>query len=860
MKKWLGLLLILILSIFVGYSTPIFSYAEETTEELEISTYYPENVLYYQNLDNINNISVNEQYIAFNLNNTSLNVLNKSTKELIKINNYDTIVDFKFISNNQLVLIDYNTTGTIYFIELNTDGTFTSNAISGISLNNLVKYDIYNNNNKILIGLIKSSTSTNNYFELYEIEIIDNTLSSPIKKDTYTSEQFNNARNLVITDTKLFVVFTNDDSQPRLLTRIYGSSTITTADTLANIQLLDYYRYNSEEYLVAFTLENLRLIPVDSNETLDTTLTEVSISDIDIFDGKIYIAETTEKSINSLVISTDDNDNIIFKQDNVLIASNSSALGRFNNVNDIFVQGNTLYVSDTKNNRVQILKDHKVSQINDLQVDTQPHSIQIDTNQNIYFVEKTSSNSSNIAKYSLNNEQEYERSANYSTYDLVSLGLVSDTTISVNNELYLLDYTNNKLLSLNTETGIQPKLTFDFTLTEFSQIEYIRGLNQLAVLNGNVIYLIDIIKLNTETEPIIDTIAVTNCSNIAAGLNSIITLNDKQIKCININNGIMQTSTKVLDNELFSEFSTITYNITDKRIYAFNSSTQAINYFDYEIENEELGFAELNNTLLSSTTPPLAITVLNDAIIYDAPYNLGNQHTNIDTCIGIELYNESYYRVLFKDNKNLKIGFLAKANAQISQHNTASKLNVKTTNQNVPVFKYPTLLKHNGEAIISEYIPIDTNITISNQLYPVSIDNKLFYAFENNGTIGYILNTDVILNDNSSIINLYNNNATIKVIGEDTVYIYAEDKTTILATINNDDRINVENYNKHSEYTLVHFKTDKLTTITGYVKTDYIEMDKLDNSKIVLIIVIIISIIMLVVIIVSYIVIKKKKN
>ena len=215
---------------------------------------------------------------------------------------------------------------------------------------------------------------------------------------------------------------------------------------------------------------------------------------------------------------------------------------------------------------------------------------------------------------------------------------------------------------------------------------------------------------------------------------------------------------------------------------------------------------------------------------------------------------------MFKDNKNLKIGFLAKANAQISQHNTASKLNVKTTNQNVPVFKYPTLLKHNGEAIISEYIPIDTNITISNKLYPVSIDNKLFYAFENNGTIGYILNTDVILNDNSSIINLYNNNATIKVIGEDTVYIYAEDKTTILATINNDDRINVENYDKHSEYTLVHFKTDKLTTITGYVKTDYIEMDKLDNSKIVLIIVIIISIIMLVVIVVSYIVIKKKKN
>ncbi len=860
MKKWFSLTFILILCLLVGFKSQTFSYAEELDEDIEISTFYPENVLYYQNLNNVSNISINHQYIAYNVNNTTLSILNKNNRGLIEINTFNKIVDFKFISSNQLILIDYETTGSVHFIELNEDGSFSSEIVDGITLTNLVKYDIYSNNNKILIGLIKTSTSTDNYFELYEIELIDNTPSSPIKKDTYTSEQFNNAKNLVITDTKLFVVFNNSDSQPRLLSKGYGSNTVTTADTLTNIQLLDYYQDSTVEYLVAFTLENLRLIPIDSNETLDTTLTEVNISDIDVFDGKIYIAETTEKSINSFVLSTDNNENIIFKKDNVLISSANSSLGRFNNVNDIFVQGNTLYISDTKNNRIQIIKDNEAYQINDLQVDHQPHSVQIDTNQNLYFIEKTSGTTSNIAKYSLNDEQTYQRSNNFSTYDLVSLGLVSDTTISVNNELFILDYTHNNLLSLNLETGIQPKYNFEFTLTEFSQIEYIRGTNQLAVLNGNIIYLIDIAKLDTNTEPIIDTLAVSNCSNISVGLNSIITLCDKQIKQINVVDGIMQTSSKVLNNDIFSEFSTLFYNISTNKIYAFNSSTQAINYFNYMAENEELNFSQLNDTLLSTSTPPLAINILNDAIIYDQPYNLGVQHIGIETCIGIELYNDSYYRVLFNDNKNLKVGFLAKTDSQISQHNVSTSLNVKTTNQNVPVFKYPTLLKYNSQAIIAEYIPIDTNITISNNLFPISIDDKLFYAYETNGSIGYILNTDVILNDNSNIINLYNNNASIKVIGDDPVYIYAEDQTTILAIINNNDRINVENYDKHSEYTLVHYKTNDLTTITGYVKTDYISMDKLDNSKIILIIVIILSSIILVVIIVSYIIIKKKKN
>ena len=224
-----------------------------------------------------------------------------------------------------------------------------------------------------------------------EIELVNNTPSTPVLRDTYTSDLLNTTRNLVLTDSQLCAVFTNNDSQPILLSRSYGSDTITTNYIISNIQLLDYYSYNSNNYLVAFTLENLRLLPLNNLESNSTTLTELSISDIDIYDGQIYLAETHEKSITSYVISQDSNENIIFEKHAVLIASKNSSLGRFNEVNDMFIQGDTMYVADTKNNRIQIIKDNRVTQINDLLVDTQPHAVQLDDKQNIYFVEKTSS-------------------------------------------------------------------------------------------------------------------------------------------------------------------------------------------------------------------------------------------------------------------------------------------------------------------------------------------------------------------------------------------------------------------------------------------------------------------------------------
>ncbi len=858
MKKFLVGILLLI-ACFCVAPTTIFSQAEEN-DNIEFSTLYPENVLYYQDLNNIDNIAVNSNYIAYNLSNTKLNILNQSTRQLTTIDTFTKLIDFKFVSQNQLIIVDYNgTDGNVYFATINTDGSVTTKTINEITLSNLQLVDINVNNNKALIGIIKSSTTTNNSFELFEIEIISQQPSTPIKKDSYTSEQLNNARHLVINETQMFVVFNNTDSQPRLLSKTYGSNTFTTTDTIANIQTLDFYNYNGLEYLVTFTLENLSLLPLDQLDVPETYLTGMNITDIDIFADKIYIAEATNKSIESYTITTEGTPaNTLLKQEAILVSAKNNAVGRFNSVNDIYVQGNTLYVSDTKNNRIQIIEDQTVTVIDGLLVDSQPQSVTLDTNKNIYFVKKTSASTSSISKYSMNAQNKYEYSEDYSTYNLLPLGLVSDATISTNDELFILDYTNNKLLMLNHETGLQSKYNFAFTLTAFSKIEYIKGSNLLAILNNNTIYLLDPIKLDSPNSPIIDSLAVTNCADITSGLDTIITLSDNTIKNITISDGVMQTSQNSLVNTRFSQLITITYNITNSQIIGFDNNTQSIIYFNYLLDNN-LDFEDIDNTT-NLTTSPLAIEIINNANIYELPYNIGNQYSGLDNCIGIELYNNTYYRVLFKNNGILKIGFLHKDNADIKSVSIVPKINVITTNLKVPVYKYPTILKYNSHALITSYIPINTSINISSTCFPVTIDGKSFYTYESNGTVGYIFNADVILNNNSNITTLHNNNATIKAIGEDEIHIYDEDKTTILATIYNDDRVSVDNYDKHSEYTLVYFKTANLTTITGYIKTDYIEMDEIDDNKIVLIILIVLSIIILIGIIISYIVIKKRKN
>ena len=158
-----------------------------------------------------------------------------------------------------------------------------------------------------------------------------------------------------------------------------------------------------------------------------------------------------------------------------------------------------------------------------------------------------------------------------------------------------------------------------------------------------------------------------------------------------------------------------------------------------------------------------------------------------------------------------------------------------------------------------KYYRLENDITVTAK-FPISIDGKVFYRYEFNGKTGYIFNADIVLNENRTISYIETKNATIRAIGKESIELYNDDKTEVITILHNEDRIYVAEYNENNEYTRVIYTDSNLKTVEGYILTEYIEMDKLDNMKIILIIVIIVSIVLLVIIITSYIVIKKKKS
>ena len=853
--------IIIVLSMLI-LSPNNISIQANTVEEssLNVKTIYPDGILGYENLSSISSISTNNNYIAYTLDNSNIKVFNSETREIIELNGFNNIYDFKFVDDTNIIVIDYTTTSLTNNIKVVNITTKAISILDTININNLVCSDIYFNQTEILIGIIKES-SNSNIFELYEIEK-GSTLSAPQKTDTFTNSILNTSYLLAINHNSLYTIFENSDSNPRICRRNYGSETFTNVDILSNIQKIDTISKDNKDYIIAFTKENLNLIALDNLEEPIHYLQDLEISDIEIFNDKIFISESNKKAIISYIISEEEDLEgttvLKLKQESVLLSSANNQLGRFNSVSNIFIQGKTIVVSDTKNDRIQIIDDNLLShQIYENDVDSTPHSVLLDSNQNLYFAKKTPSNNSVIVKYNASIDYDYTNSqpTTYTTYDSNTIGLISDMTIDNKNNVYVVDYTNNKLLALSSGTGLQLKYNFEFTTSENTQIEYLKGENKLVIWNNDILYLFDISLFETTNNPIISTLNISNCKSITSNTNSIIALCDNSIVEYEVKNSTIQTGKKLLENDYFSSLNNITLDIINKQIYGFNSFNQSIVKFDCLDTSSQFQFEDITTL----TTPSvLALQIINNGILYDMPYNLGQPHYNVNECIGIEQFGD-YYRVLFKFNNQLQTGFIESKNTQINNHNTTDKLNVITTNLNVPIYKYPTILKQNNSAIIMDYLPINTYITISYNEFPVSIDGKIFYTYEYDGKIGYIFNADVVLNDGTNIIFLQTNNASIQAIGEDKIYIYDEDKTTVLATLTNDDRIYVEDYDKKSDYTKITYKTSNLTTITGYIKTNYIEMDELDNTKIILICIIVASVVILVIIITSYILIKKKK-
>ena len=481
-KKLLILLLILLSAILIQY-TPTITYAEESVGEdsFVVNTLYPEGVLDYQNLENINCIDLSSNYIAYSINTNSLHIINKETKHKITINNFTNIYDIKFITKNQLAVVDLNSQ---YLSVVSLDNnTYTITTINTISLNNVILADIYHNNNSTLVGLIRQNDEHKNILTLHQISLDNGLLSANLvgEYNNRNNNDLNTATHIIVTQNKCYVTFTNNENN--LLVIENGSDSATKKELpnplpLSSIQSIEYHEINNQQYILISTAENLYVIDGQYPENTLTTLISLNIRDIESSNESLYISKNSDNTIIELNISIED-DNTIIKEEKTLIAGANNAIGRFKNVSNIYTQGNILYIADTTNNRIQIInKDNSVSVINDLPVESYPHSIILDNNQDIYFNVLTSTNSSAIYKYSKNEDNIYSKSKEFTTCNSSPLGLVSSITVTNNNIIYMLSYSNNQLtnqlLTLHPTNGLMVAYTFPFNINENSQIEYIK--------------------------------------------------------------------------------------------------------------------------------------------------------------------------------------------------------------------------------------------------------------------------------------------------------------------------------------------------------------------------------------------------
>ena len=853
-KVTLGLFLVC-LSIMLAF----FSYGQVFAEQLNINTIYPENIIDYIDLTNISYFDINDEYIAYTLDNSSVTLFKKDSRDYLSFSGFNGISKIK-LTQDTLIVADNNRIKAFKNFD-------TNNAIvlNEISLENIKALDIYTDTNYIYIASIDRTT-----FKLFRYDLsLNSVTNNPVQTITPSIINFDNAFMMAINSRCAYIVYKKLPAGEKYTTGLCKISLTSTTNNIqildtfqANARVIDTFIYENTEYISTFTNEILYLLSSENEPLANINISNTGdlntssfpifeVSEIQFYNNKLYIADTEYRTIQSVSINQTD-DTFTLNSDNIIIGSSGFDYGRFNNVDNIYIQGDTYIISDTDNNRLHILRDNKSYFVTIPSTATTPHSLTIDSNQNIY-VSVIADGKNQILKYQFNNFN-YTLAQTITKFNTADLGYIASMQSNNSDTIFMLDSSNNNILYYheNTINKLENNNLNSITLNNSSEIDYLRKLNYLIIKSNNQIFVIntDGTLISATTIPNLTEITI-DTSNIYAITNTAIitlTIDDNQIKTL---------SSIDFDSSDYSKFC---YDIINRRMIAFCNSRSCITSFELNSDNVPFELSNIADSTSLNTTSVLIPLSINSGLIYDYPYELGNIYNadnSIRNCIALEEY-DNYYRVLFNYNNNLQCGFIKKSLTTKVDY-TYKPINVITTNQVIAVYKYPTLLTYNGERIITSTLPINYNLTLMYE-YPISLDGRTFYLYQFGDNIGFIFNADVVLSDNKTIKNLNTENASIHLIGKESTFLYSEDLTTKLKTLQESDRIYVENYNKKEKYTKVIIKDINLNTLSGYVLTEDVKMDKLDNTKVILIIVIIVTLLLLALIIVSYIIIKKRNK
>ena len=819
----------------------------------------------YLNLENISYFTVLGNNIYYTLDNVTIQTYNLETKAMDTLDYNFTSIDYIysalgyiFVSDNHSLLAFKNNVHLLSAFPYSTPSEYTN-------------ISFYETNDELFISYIKDN---NLYFSHYRDSNTHNMLML-LDSRTYLGSNYNNIFDnisLITNSTDhVYIVsntgFTMVNVANNIATyRTQQGNDENAFNTLNNKQVA-YINYNELDLLVTLTSAQLIVYDVTNEQYLDEYITCRSLGIdsyitgqlcnpqfMDISSDKIYISDnyTTSKNIQTFII-----DNTGIKIESTLVASISHDLGRFYNAQDILYKDtSTMYVADTKNNRIQIFNGSSVTILDDLHdtyTNTNPKNLLLDEYNNLYFTIYTDTNKTSILKYD---------GTNVTTVREFN-GIIADTTITPNNIIYALDSTLNKVVKINTASAESISDNIG-DIEDTAKIEYITYIDALLIYNNDTFSVLDNQGNIKASRP------ATNINDYTVDYKgNVYIMTDTALYSLKIKADYTfdTTPTPCAYAGNFSGYSVITLNPTTTTLYLFNHNRQCIESFASDtIENISIDCPvdAFSSTALTSATQVKPAKITHTSLIYEYPYNLGNVYNKnyeVENVIVIGEY-ENYYYILFNNANSLTSGYVKKDRITL-QNITYENKEVITTSHKVDVYKYPTLLKNNGSIYVVDSMSIHEKITTI-ATFPISIDGMKFYMYNFDGNIGFLYAADVIIGT-SHIDYLPVSNATIHIIDKtDSVNVYKENDSSsqVLETLDNGTRITIDldTFDNTSEYTKITYVDDNQVTHTGYIKTENIKLDGIDSSTIMLFVIIGATIVIFIALVITFHQIKKKRK
>ncbi len=815
MKK-ITFALMAIVALLTVFTPSTNLYASTTTN---ISIIHPADTN-YADLSDVIDFAVSEDNIYFTTT-TNVSEYNTTNKTLSSITTGTNISAIYYLNNN-LIVVDNN---TITCTD-NTSNTLTFGDVSDFESIDIAYYE-----QEYIIAYTKSGRLYVNTYSHPQtlITSINTTLEATDYYLTISQDEvYLISKNSQ--DTYKYLYKTNSLTELNHTNLNYSSkSNLFSTDTHLLVPMTDIIKVLNK---TTFDETTFTLTEASSNQSYVSGQIDTPAS-MKYYNNKVYILDQTNKCIQSLNLSGN-----TLTANEVVLGSFGADLGRFNNVNGLALKDDSkIFISDLGNNRIQVITD-EVQQVTNVKA----NDLTLDEYNNMFFYTNSGA-SSTIYRYSLNNGITPNGEFNYAS-------LVDSLCIDNQNNIYLLDSTNNKIVRSNQTSNT---ITFEdhINLTDLgitsnsnSVIYSVNSTHDLVISVDNTIYQLNDNTPHTMTDTIVDFVIDFN-QNIYA------LLDNGNIEKFNFTDNT-SSSISGLDN-----CSTIELNQLNGKLYLFDNVLNCIKV----VENNQFssGMTNFVHYDLSISDNISKDYIFNYAklngLIFEYPNYLGKVY-NTDSSIEyvVLLTNvrslTPFEYVMFTIDGEVLCGYAKVTDLEINstdfRQSSATKVALEKT---VNHYKFPTL--HCNNVITTsnqnELIEIYCN-------YPISIDGKNYYVTHTIAGYSYVYAGDVTnYNANYDLV-IDSDNATIKVTDHsEYVAVYDDNAgTNQIDKLTPNKRVHVENYDKQNKYTYVTYLDEYGKEQGGWVLTKYVKTDTNNTLLVSSIIIFTGGIILAVILIVSY--------